>query len=60
MRRRLRKEIKVLLVVLTLVYMFVGLGLAEGTADLTGKIMLIEVVLVSLSFLNIYVLDIYR
>lgn len=58
--RHLRKELKALLTILTVIYLFIGLGLAEGTKVFTFKIILIECLLIGLSFANIYVLDVYR
>lgn len=57
--RHLRKEIKTLLFVLTAIYVIIGVGLATGTVDFGFKVILIEAILISLSFLNIYLLDVY-
>ena len=57
--RHLRKEIKVLLFVLTAIYIIIGSGLATGTPDFGFKVVLTEIILIGLSFLNIYLLDVY-
>ena len=58
--RHLRKEFKILLSVLTVIYGVICTGLAEGTTDFGFKVMLIEAVLIGLSFLNLYLLEKYN
>ena len=58
--RHLRKEFKILLFVLTAIYVVIGTGLAEGTTDFGFKAMLIEAILIGLSFLNLYLLGKYN